>query len=143
MKLLTIFFLLFGSMMSFAQESKIYTTKSGAIGGYDPVAYFTSNEAVKGKEAFSMEWKGATWFFANEANQAAFEKDPEKYAPQFGGYCAFGVAKGSLYKIDPEAWKIVDEKLYLNYNKGIQKKWEANEAAFISEAETNWPELIK
>ncbi|MEP1034164.1 YHS domain-containing (seleno)protein [Ekhidna sp.] len=131
------------SILTFAQKSPIYTTNAGAIKGYDPVAYFVKAEAIKGNEAFTLKWKEADWYFSSQENLDAFKADPEKYAPQFGGYCAFGVSKGGLYKIEPEAWKIIDGKLYLNYSKGIQKKWEANQADFIKKAETNWPAVIK
>lgn len=143
MKTITTTLLLFFAISSFAQEAAIYSTKDGAIKGYDPVAYFTDGEAVKGKETLTTQWKDATWYFASQTNLEAFKADPEKYAPQFGGYCAYGVSKGALYKIDPEAWKIVDNKLYLNYNKSIQEKWEGNQAAFIKEAEANWPKVIE
>lgn len=143
MKTLTPIFLLLISIASFAQKSSIYSTKDGAIKGYDPVAYFVDGEPVKGKAEFTTKWKDADWYFSSKQNLDAFKADPEKYAPQFGGYCAFGVSKGSLYKIEPDAWTIVDGKLYLNYNKSIQKKWEGNRAEFIKKAEANWPKVIE
>ncbi|MEO9869754.1 YHS domain-containing (seleno)protein [Ekhidna sp.] len=143
MKTLTsIFFLLLTFVVS-AQKSPIYTTKDGAIKGYDPVAYFNQGEPVKGSEAFTYKWKEADWYFSSKENLDAFKANPEKHAPQFGGYCAYGVSKGALYKIEPEAWKIVEGKLYLNFSKGIQKKWEADQATFIKEAKVNWPKVIE
>ena len=143
MKALTSSFLLLLSAVVFAQKSPIYSTNDGAIKGYDPVAYFVNAEPVKGKEAFTMKWKGADWYFSSQQNLEAFKADPEKYAPQFGGYCAYGVSKGALYKIEPDAWKIVDGKLYLNYDKSIQRKWEGRQDEFIKKAEANWPKVIQ
>ncbi|MEO9482986.1 MAG: YHS domain-containing (seleno)protein [Ekhidna sp.] len=143
MKTLTSTLIILLTFSSFAQKSKIYTTTDGAIKGYDPVAYFVQGEPVKGEDKFTFEWKDTDWYFGSQENLDAFKENPEKYAPQFGGYCAYGVSKGALYKIDPEAWKIVEGKLYLNYSKGIQKKWEANQTEFIKEAETNWPKVIE
>ena len=143
MKTLTTTFLILLSTILFAQEDPIFSTNDGAIKGYDPVAYFNQSEAVKGKSEFTTKWMEADWYFSSKENLEAFKADPEKYAPQFGGYCAFGVSKGALYKIEPDAWKIVDGKLYLNYNKSIQQKWEANQADFITKAEANWPKVIE
>lgn len=126
-----------------AQEKPIFATKAGAIKGYDPVAYFKEGKPVKGDGEQKLEWKGATWYFSSEENKNLFEANPEDYAPQYGGYCAYGVAKGGLYKIEPEAWKIVDGKLYLNYSFKFQKEWEEDIPGYITEANKNWPELIK
>ncbi len=131
------------SLFSFAQKDEIYASKKGAIKRYDPVAYFTSGEAVKGNESISLEWNKATWYFSSEGNKDSFKSDPEKYAPQFGGYCAYAVSQGYTYSSSPEAWKIVDGKLYLNYSKGVQKQWEANQSEFIKQAEANWPKVIE
>lgn len=125
------------------QNQKIYSTKAGAIKGYDPVAYFTEGKPTRGNKEQSVNWMGATWYFASQENKNLFEKDPEKYTPQYGGYCAYGVAKGGLFKIEPEAWKVVHGKLYLNYNLKFQKDWEADIPGFIEQANENWPELSK
>ena len=125
MKILTTTFLILLSAITFAQKDPIFSTNDGAIKGYDPVAYFNQSEAVKGKSEYTTIWKEADWYFSSKENLEAFKADPEKYGPQFGGYCAFGVSKGALYKIEPDAWKIVDGKLYLNYNKSIQQKNDA------------------
>lgn len=143
MKTVTTTFLILLSAITFAQKDPIFSTNDGAIKGYDPVAYFNQSEAVKGKSEFTTKWMEADWFFSSKENLEAFKANPEKYAPQFGGYCAFGVSKGALYKIEPDAWKIVDGKLYLNYNKSIQQKWEANHNDFITKAEANWPKVIE
>ena len=128
-----------------AAEYKVWTgwLSSTAIKGYDPVAYFTEGAPTKGSDDFATEWSGATWKFASADNLAKFEADPEKYAPQYGGHCAYAVAKGDLVKIDPEAWSIVDGKLYLNYSPGIQSKWDADRANFIASADQQWPEIGK
>lgn len=120
-------------------------THSGAtaIRGYDPVAYFRDGKPVRGVPQFATQWMGATWQFANASNRDAFQQAPEKYAPQFGGYCAWAVGHNYTASTDPEAWKIVDGKLYLNYSKDVQKKWEQDQAKWITEAGKNWPELHK
>lgn len=114
-----------------------------AVKGYDPVSYFESGAPQKGDSAISYQWNGAKWIFVNAAHRDAFAAEPGKYAPQFGGYCAWAVSQGYTADIDPEAWKIVDGKLYLNYSVEIQKKWEADIPGFIEKAEKNWPELLK
>lgn len=114
-----------------------------AILGYDTVAYFTEGKAVKGLDAFTTEWMGATWKFASAAHRDLFKAAPEKYAPQYGGYCAFGVAQGYLVKIEPDQFKVIDGKLYLNYDASVQKKWLEDPAGFIRRADTNFPGLLK
>ena len=112
-----------------------------AIEGYDPVAYFTQAKPVEGKSAHEVEWKGATWRFADAPNRDLFTEAPEKYAPQYGGYCAWAVSQGYTAKIDPAAWRVVDGKLYLNYSKGVQRQWESDVAGNIAKADANWPEI--
>ena len=114
-----------------------------AIKGYDTVAYFKDGKPVKASGQYSHSWNGATWQFSSEETRNLFAADPAKYAPQFGGYCAWAVGHGYTANIDPEAWKIIEGKLYLNYNKDIQKKWQADSANWIGEAERNWPKLHK
>ena len=123
------------------QKHPVFSTSEGAIEGYDPVAYFTESKPVKGSKNYAFQWMDATWYFASEKNRELFEADPTRYAPQFGGYCAYGVAMGDLVKIAPDAWKIVDGKLYLNYDKEYQKKWETDQGAFITQATVNWSKL--
>ena len=114
-----------------------------AVKGYDTVAYFTQSKAVKGKKTFQVKWKGAQWRFASQAHLDLFNANPEKYAPQYGGYCAFAVAKGQLAGIDPTQFTLVDDKLYLNYNAKIQKQWLANRDPFIVQSNNNWPSVLK
>lgn len=130
------------TLISLAKDP-VYQKNGVAIKGYDPVAYFTEKAPVKGKAEFSFSYQDATWHFSSAANLAAFKSDPAKYAPQYGGYCAYAVAKGSTAKIDPKAWKIVDGKLYLNYSSSIQKKWEKDVPGYIKKADANWPKVLK
>ena len=112
-----------------------------AINGYDPVAYFTMGRAMKGSEAFAHKWLGETWHFANARHRDLFAADPVKYAPQFGGYCALGVAYGqNTANIDPEAFRIIDGKLYLNYDKGGAAELEEIPGE-LTKAKTNWPKV--
>ena len=113
-----------------------------AIGGYDTVAYFTDGHPQPGSAQFSHEWMGATWLFASAAHRDAFAADPERYAPQFGGYCAFGVSKGHAIKSHPEIWSIVDGKLYLNLGPGAQTRWQEDVPGNIIRASSNWPAAL-
>ena len=106
------------------------------------VAYFEESAAREGSKDFTHEWNGATWRFASAANRDAFAKEPERYAPQYGGYCAYAVAKGATADIDPQAWKIVDGKLYLNLSRSIQERWEQDIPGYIAKADANWPGLV-
>lgn len=125
-------------------EKPVNTTFTGvAIKGYDPVAYFTAGKPVKGSADFVYEWNGAEWRFAKAANRDAFKADPVKYAPQYGGYCAWAVSRGYTAGIDPEAWKIVNDRLYLNYSPKVQAQWSEDIPGNISKAEENWPKILK
>jgi len=120
----------------------IHKTDGLALSGYDAVAYFTESKAVKGKAEFETDWSGAKWRFASAANRDAFAAGPAKYAPQFGGYCAWAVSRDYTYSADPEAWKIVDGKLYLNYNMDLQKKWAKELPGVIDKGNRNWPAVL-
>ena len=113
-----------------------------AIHGYDPVAYFEQGKPVEGKKEISLEWSDATWRFASAAHRDKFKADPGKYAPRYGGYCAYAVSLGTTADIDPNAWTIVDGKLYLNLSKSIQKTWEQDIPGYISSADENWPKIL-
>jgi YHS domain-containing protein len=117
------------------------TLFGNAIDGYDPAAYHLDGMPVEGSKNFTYEWMGATWRFANMDNRDLFAADPAKYAPAFGGYCAYGVAKGNKVGFDPMAWKIVEGRLCLNLNANIQKKWQKDIPGFIAMAEQKWPKL--
>ncbi|MDK9736062.1 YHS domain-containing protein [Vibrio sp. D404a] len=139
---LTLVFWLGVAAPSFALEP-VYSDFFGkAIRGYDPVAYFTQSKAVKGNDDYSYEWNGAEWRFSSQQHLDLFKADPEQYAPQYGGYCAWAVSKGYTAKIDPQAWNIVDGKLYLNYSKSVQQTWQGDIAGNIANADANWPRLL-
>jgi YHS domain-containing protein len=112
-----------------------------AVDGYDAVAYFTDGKPVAGSAAHQLEWNGATWRFASAEHRALFERDPERYAPRYGGYCAWAVAHGYTADADPEAWAIVDGKLYLNYSKRVQEKWSQDVPGHVARGDVNWPRL--
>ena len=114
-----------------------------AIMGYDPVAYFTDNRAVKGSEKNSYVWLGTPWYFASPEHMEMFKGEPVKYAPQYGGYCAAGISEGSspTVNIDPEAFKIIDGKLYLTYDKSHTADFAAHAGDAVPKADTNWPKI--
>jgi hypothetical protein len=114
-----------------------------ALKGYDVVAYFTEGKPVLGNSEFHHEWNSAKWLFASAANRDLFAADPSKYAPQYGGYCAFGVSEGHKAKVDPTVWKIVDGKLYLNYDAGVGNEWRKDIPGRIAKADKNWPKVMK
>lgn len=109
-----------------------------AIKGYDPVAYFTQDRALKGTSDYAYTWNGAQWHFSNPEHRSRFAQNPERYAPQFGGHCANGLSKGKLVAADPEQWTIVDGKLYMNYSRQSRDTWRQNQASMIEAAEKNW-----
>lgn len=117
----------------------IFTRDGVAIRGSDPVAYFTDGHPAKGNPAITYKWMGATWQFATAAHRDAFAANPTKYAPQYGGYCAYAVSEGSTAPIDPAAWTIVNGKLYLNYSLGVRRMWRSDEPGNITKANRNWP----
>ena len=114
-----------------------------AINGYDTVAYFTVGKPVKGLDNLAYEWMGAKWKFSSQANLDLFKANPEKYAPQYGGYCAYGVTQDGLVKVEPHLFTVRDGKLYLNYDDGIQAKWLKDSEAFIRQADAKFPALLK
>ncbi len=120
-------------------QSAIFATKDGAINGYDAVAYFTEGKPVEGKKENAFVWQGETWYFSSLKNLKTFQASPEKFAPQFGGYCAYGMSRGYKAKTDADAWTIVDGKLYLNYNVEVKKIWSEKQIEFIDKANQNWP----
>jgi len=113
-----------------------------AISGFDPVAYFTESKPVQGMAEYSLEHDGAMWQFASMENLDKFKADPESFAPQYGGYCAYAIGKGKTKSIDPAAWKIIDNKLYLNHTMAVQKKWLKDTDMGIKEADAMWPAVL-
>ncbi|MBX2886949.1 MAG: hypothetical protein KTR32_43780 [Granulosicoccus sp.] len=119
----------------------VYSDPSGkAIWGYDPLSYF-AGEPEEGKEELSHQWNGAVWHFISEENRQAFIKEPERYAPQYGGYCAWAVSQGYTASTDPHAWNITDGRLYLNYSRSVALRWKIDKATNIEKADNNWPSL--
>lgn len=127
-----------------ARDAEVYTGtfSSLAVGGYDPVAYFKVGRPVPGSAQFSTAFKGATWRFASKENLDAFRANPAAYAPQYGGYCAWAVSQGYTASGDPQFWKVVNGKLYLNYDGSVQAKWEKDVPGFIAKADKNWPGVL-
>jgi len=128
-----------------ADQAPVYTSiwSNIAVEGYDAVAYFTESKPVTGKSAYSTTYNGAEFRFATAENLATFEADPAKYAPQYGGYCAWAIAEGKFAKGSGKHWAIVDGKLYLNYNKSVQKTWNTDREGFINKANDKWPALLE
>ena len=113
-----------------------------AIHGYDPVAYFVDGGPRQGRPELAVEHGGGRWLFSSESNKARFAADPEKYTPVYGGYCAYGVAQGYLVKIDPDAWAIVDGRLYLNYDRSVAETWRKDVPGYVKMADENWRRLV-
>ena len=114
-----------------------------AINGYDPVAYFTVGKPVKGQDGLVTDWMGAKWKFSSQANLDLFKSNPEKYAPQYGGYCAYGITQGTLVKVEPEQFTVRDGKLYLNYDADVQAKWLKDTPGYIKDADAKFQALLK
>lgn len=125
-----------------AMSPEIYAEGGIAIDGTDPTSYFTEGRPVAGDPDITVDWRGATWRFASEEARAAFEADPERYAPQFGGYCAWAVAEGYTASTVPDAWHIEDGKLYLNFSRRIQRRWDRDIPGNIQRGEANWPTVL-
>lgn len=127
-----------------AQAQKVNAGRGGvAVKGYDLVAYVTAGKPMEGSEQFVHRIGATTYRFASAANRDAFAKEPERYLPQFGGFCAYAVSRGYTADIDPHAWRIVAGKLYLNYNHGAQAKWEQDVTGNIGKGDANWPALSR
>lgn len=127
------------SMPAFA--AKLNVEGGLAIQGYDPVAYVTNDAAVAGDASITAEYEGATYRFASAANRDAFVAQPARYAPQYGGFCAYAVSQGYTAPIDPQAFTVVDNKLYLNFSKGVRSRWEKDIPGNIKKGDANWPQL--
>lgn len=141
---LALFFMCFQTT-AYASEDPIYTSffSSQAAEGYDVTAYFSQGKPVKGSKKFQTEYKDADWLFASQENLDKFVAEPQKYAPQYGGYCAWAVWNGDLQKGDPQNWSIHEDKLYLNYDDAVQEKWLKDKPGYIAGADKNWPAIIK
>ena len=124
--------------------TRVFDTKNSiALKGFDPVAYFREGKPIGGSANFTYEWGKAKWRFSSQENRDLFAQNPEKYAPQYGGFCAWAVSEGYTAPIDPHAWKIVNGKLYLNFNRNIQRRWERDISGHITKGDRNWPGLAQ
>jgi len=132
---------LFISASLFGQQDEIYVKDQAAINGYDVVAYFKEGKPVKGNNEFTVIYKGVNWLFSTKTNADLFNASPEKYEPQYGGYCAFGCSRGYKAKTSPDAWTIVDGKLYLNYNTDVRDTWNKDQQGYIKKADANWIDI--
>jgi hypothetical protein len=134
-----------GLVFAVAAHAQSFNNDRGiAAKGYDVVAYFTDGKPVKGNPQFTHEHGGVKWQFASAAHRDMFRADPAKYAPQYGGYCAYGVSVGGLYDVEPDtSWTVVDGKLYLNKNPDVKQTWLKDVPGYVSKAEANWPKIRK
>lgn len=131
-----------GLMLAGPAESGQFYEKNGvAIDGFDPVAYFEDHRAVKGRPSLSYVYRGSTFLFASSAHRDMFVQTPERFAPQFGGYCAYGVAEGVKAAIEGTIWEVVEGRLYLNHDPQVQAKWKANRSVLLREAQAIWPSV--
>lgn len=121
----------------------VFAENGVAIRGTDPVAYFTVGQPVPGSEQFTHSWQGVTWRFSSAENRDLFIANPQQYAPQYGGFCAYAIAQGYAASIVPEAWSIVDGKLYLNFSLNVRQRWESDIPSNIAKANQNWPDAAK
>jgi YHS domain-containing protein len=117
------------------------TAEGVAIKGYDPVAYFIDKKPIKGVPEFEYIWHGAKWRFSSAAHLEMFRQSPDRYAPRYGGYCAYAVSQGKVADIDPDSWTVFDDRLYLNLNPDVKKLWEKDMRKYIRQADENWPEI--
>ncbi|MCW8879130.1 MAG: YHS domain-containing protein [Kangiellaceae bacterium] len=123
-------------------NAPIYQDEGVAIEGFDTVAYFEQDKAVKGNRNFSYSYKGSIWNFSSEENRTKFINNPDKFAPEYGGYCAYAMSKGLVVSSDPEAYTLHDGKLYLNYSFSVRNTWRKDIPAYLAKSEINWQEKI-
>ncbi len=123
---------------AYAQRAEIFTTDGKAVKGYDVVAFFKQSKPVKGADSLVFVYKGAQWLFASRENLDAFAASPEAYSPQYGGYCAYGMAEGHKAPVETDTWTVRDGKLYFNYNRKVKSLWMKEPSALIEEANKNW-----
>jgi YHS domain-containing protein len=136
---------LFGLLLAtrLAVAGAFFEKDGVALGGYDPVAYFELQQPTRGVPEHNHTYKGSKFLFASAKNQEKFVDDPEKYAPQYGGFCALGTANGYKVRTEPDAFKVVDGKLYFNYNRKVLQLWTQDQPGYIARANRNWPEVSK
>jgi YHS domain-containing protein len=136
-----VFILIISCNSSQRKGAEIYQKEGTAIGGYDPVSFFTAHKPVKGGAEYIFVWKDAKWQFSSQQNLDSFKSSPEKYAPQYGGYCAYGTADGHKAPTEVDTWTIMDGKLYFNYNQDVKTIWDKNRSVYIEKANTNWENI--
>ena len=124
-----------------AQKAEVYSPGGKAIKGYDPVAFFTDARPVMGADSLSYSWNGATWLFSTRQHLERFKADPEKFAPQYGGYCAYGTSQGHKAPSEVDTWTVLDDKLYFNYNQKVKAMWDKDRPAYIQKANGNWEKI--
>jgi YHS domain-containing protein len=130
------------SLSGLAQKSPVFAPEGKAIKGYDAVAFFTDAKPVKGVDSLSYKWQGAEWLFVSRKHLESFKSNPGKYAPQYGGYCAYGTSQGHKAPTEADTWTIVGDKLYFNYNGEVKKMWLKDQQPLIKKADQNWPEVM-
>lgn len=141
---LTVVPMLLAASSAFAGKPAVFTAliDGTGAGGYDVVAYQTENAAKPGNEDIVADFEGVNYRFISQANRTTFTADPAKYIPAYGGYCAYAVSKGATASSDPEAFTVVDGKLYLNYSTGVRSTWQEDTSGNISLANGNWPKVL-
>jgi len=144
MKNLFLALLLFTAATSFAASKQLLNLdRSGvAIQGYDPVAFFIDQKPIKGSPQFQSDYNGAKYYFASAEHKTLFDKEPAKYEPQFGGYCAYGVSHGARAPIKIEAWQIVNGRLLMQYDLGVKNDFNKDQQSTLKKADQNWPGLV-
>ena len=139
----TILMLILGAVQPSVAADSVYQNGGVAIGGYDVVSYHRMQHPVEGSEELTHEWRGVTWRFANATNLRLFTADPDRYAPRYGGYCAYALARGALTPTDPNAWTIYHGKLYLNFSAKVRAKWRADIDSHVVSADGKWPAILQ
>ena len=127
---------------AFAAKPPVFATDGIAINGYDPVAYFTVSKPVKGSMDHVSDWQGAKMLFSSAETKAMFDADPEKFAPRYGGYCAYAVSKGATAPTDPQAWTVHEDRLYLNFSTDVRSIWQQDIPGNVAKADANWPGVL-
>jgi len=126
-----------------AEGTHVYAPGGVAIEGYDPVAYFTTGHAIAGTQDHMLKWRGAIWLFASAENLEAFEMNPASYAPQYGGFCAYGMGEGETATSDPQVFVVEDGRLYLYHNPATRAEMQSNFAAYVSRADQRWLDMAR
>jgi YHS domain-containing protein len=139
--LFTVAIILVSVIGAHAQKAEVYAPKGNAINGYDPVAFFTMSKPVMGADDYTCMYKDVKWKFSSKENRDAFQANPEHYAPQYGGYCAYGTAEGHKAPTEIETWSVVNDKLYFNYNGKVKEMWVKDQQSYIMKADKKWPEI--